>query len=707
MNLLLNVYSNVTCHISEFIEKFLQAMNEIVVKWLEFRLGLLANKNSEVFAASFSNGLLIGKILYLHDFITLEELALLVESKNVEVTKRNFKHIRIWLNNLNIECSEEVISRIINVDAEAAIRLMHSIFLTFINQGSLMFVAFKMIQNQIMLRSKTRFEVNTVYNEHVESVTKDNTLTQYIESNQHIVAWMKVRQQALLERFREKREKYHSYMQESKKPLFVPERHVNMEMRDSVIIMKRREVEPSYEELQEEQKKVRELEVFVPQQTVADQIVKKLQTAHVKQDKDDSLKTHLQKHLILDMFEMVEKSISSEFEESVKKKLLRLAGYEKQMINKMIRVKRSVETILEHVGNIEKEISDEQENISMRVIMKQRDETWQRHNIFILQQQRNDELQNRLIAERDRLNTERIYKFCRETLDSIVNVAIRYVEFHEHFGMLPFWRVLRPWFALVIRGQPIFNILEYPAEVISYRENDTFDLELNELYLKEIDRQNQIDIINFEDFMQIGKSWRHHIPDQNVIDVIFQGLKIIGFIVHRLLLSKYPKPPLPTTQDLPATEIAVSLIGVTDLNMIPLLEKILENKKIKVIQLEDAINHCLEAYKEECCLADICDKLTEITNATLQDFEEKKSGKKYTQKNRWRKGKKFSNKSHNDDGKFDLDSITVDSAMELPATVQIDTQTPKVFPVDDVKYSKKGELGKIAFEMLNVGKVLN
>lgn len=180
-----------------------------------------------------------------------------------------------------------------------------------------------------------------------------------------------------------------------------------------------------------------------------------------------------------------------------------------------------------------------------------------------------------------------------------------------------------------------------------------------------------------------------------------------------MLLAKYPKPEKPPKPDLPDFKVAVCIKGLTDLTIIPTLQKLLNRNEIAIIQLQDAINYCLEAYKNEIITEIVDEVFVEATEKSMNEIKSKPSKKLGKKSGGGKKNKKkdkspVKKKKGQKKAKSNQEMIPdVDSIMEAVKFHDKANQTPRLYPCEELVLSSKAELGKVAYELLNLGEPLN
>ncbi|GJQ72077.1 hypothetical protein Trydic_g3174 [Trypoxylus dichotomus] len=286
----------------------------------------------------------------------------------------------------------------------------------------------------------------------------------------------------------------------------------------------------------------------------------------------------------------------------------------------------------------------------------------------------------------------------------MIDIVLRRVEYKSEFGEEMPKRLLADLAALFISSKPIFDLVPNEEVIIEYEPQDDTE---EEIYLEEIDRQNAMDIRSFKSYCNFEWPWELevHVPNykqKNTLHNIEAAMNVLGHIVFRLLLAKYPKPPLKAPPDIPKVHIAACINNISDLTVLPILEKLLSERQIKVIQMEDATNYCLAAYKDEITEEYPESQFVDETEDALQKVPPKKDAKKAKPE----KNKDIKRKGEKKDKKKVTDQEQSATVLEpLYQTKQV--QTPKIYPGDEVALSHVAKIGQYAYELLQLGECIN
>lgn len=63
--------------------------------------------------------------------------------------------------------------------------------------------------------------------------------------------------------------------------------------------------------------------------------------------------------------------------------------------------------------------------------------------------------------------------------------------------------------------------------------------------------------------------------------------------------SKYPILPVWDRPSLPETDIRVCINGINDISILPRLRQLLSDRNIQIVELSQAAEYCMEAYRQE------------------------------------------------------------------------------------------------------------
>lgn len=84
-----------------------------------------------------------------------------------------------------------------------------------------------------------------------------------------------------------------------------------------------------------------------------------------------------------------------------------------------------------------------------------------------------------------------------------------------------------------------------------------------------------------------------------MIETVLFKPEFLGYIVHRALRTKYPVVSSREVPNFPEATIRVCLNGFKDMILLSTLRELLCEREIHVIELNQAVEFCINVFKEE------------------------------------------------------------------------------------------------------------
>lgn len=295
---------------------------------------------------------------------------------------------------------------------------------------------------------------------------------------------------------------------------------------------------------------------------------------------------------------------------------------------------------------------------------------------------------------------------CSEIIYDFVDIAVKIADYRQANGNhIPnsVWNELRMSF---LKNQPIFEFMDHFNDIeeeenvdkIKTEEKMNEDGEMivetdarrnseekarnekerikieEELKTKEkkrlVELERSLADAEFESYRDLTSPWDQFVPkrEEEAEEIYKLGCIVLGYIVHRLLEILYPYPAEVVSCPVPRVKVAAIILGITNATLHEQLRELLINTGIRLLTMEDAINHCLERYKQEMVDVEYID--LNIISATTRDFKRLKAKNK-TDDSKERRPKKIERSAK-------LATFQQSTAEEKQ------TQTPRLIPYDDM-----------------------
>ncbi|XP_022900706.2 sperm flagellar protein 2-like [Onthophagus taurus] len=671
-------------------------MGDVITQWLRDKLGVIVDVHDDSFLEAVLNGHLIALLLRQYNIITEKQLKTIHDTHD---TLTNITRVTLWLKCLDPSLEEDAINCFTKNKLSSTVKLFYKLYLVLTGKDQLHYTTQNVIREK--LRSNNRFKCTIVTDEY-KDIGDDiqlNPLSQPLQDQAHIIQWHRDRYRALLERCKEARNAYIASIEKSD---IKPSRPFRFRTVSEALPIEPESdtfdvlsLSETYDELKTQEKNAQEIDLPDPNPREAQKIVKKLKNKFKREQEERAMKSQMETIMVTKIWNETVRQQEEAIEMELSKKILKQSNYEKQMANKLFEIREQKQIMAQNRLLIQREMQKQADDAILKYVFVKEKESGDERSRYYLERDRTLELHRRIYAQKIRLMKERRLQMCTEALRDMVDIAIRDAEYKEAFDEEMSPKMKKDLADLFVKGKSIFDVVEDVETIIDYMPIDDFD---DEIVLEEIDRQNTLDIRNFEDYCNFV--WPYEIDAHasefvDKLDDIKLAMNILGHVIFRLLLTKYPKPALPTPPNIPKVEVAACIANIPDLTVVPILEKLLVERKIKVIQLEDTINYCLEAYKMEITVEAPESQFVSETQVAIEDVKKDKKNK--DKKKPPPKGTKPGKK-----GKEVVEIVPE----ELPFKDQM-IQTPRLFPCEEIKLTQKAELGKIAYEVLNLGEPLS
>jgi len=106
---------------------------------------------------------------------------------------------------------------------------------------------------------------------------------------------------------------------------------------------------------------------------------------------------------------------------------------------------------------------------------------------------------------------------------------------------------------------------------------------------------------DFENYRDLTAPWDEFLPkrEEKIEETSRLGCIVLGYVVHRLLEILHFSPIQVAPCPIPRVKVAAVILGITNSILHEQLRELLKDSGIRLLRMEDAINHCLKSYKQE------------------------------------------------------------------------------------------------------------
>lgn len=300
---------------------------------------------------------------------------------------------------------------------------------------------------------------------------------------------------------------------------------------------------------------------------------------------------------------------------------------------------------------------------------------------------------------------EKHQSICLEIMEDLADIAVKMADYRQaKNNHIPdfIWNECKTSF---LRNQPIFELVDDHfdnveqikdvEEIENKEETNNKEIMQNEIKMRngekirskdeieiekklkseeklvqlELERQRSLTDADFESYRDLSSPWDQFVSKEEKKDeeVIRLGCIVLGYVVHRLLEILYPYPNGTASCAVPRVKVAAVISGIINPTLHEQLRELLKNNGIRLLKMEDAINHCLERYKRE--MADVEYIDLNIVSTTTRDI------KKLQTKNKIDNSRDHQKK---------IERTTKMATSQKNSAEEKQTQTPRQIPYDDM-----------------------
>ncbi|KYN16022.1 Sperm flagellar protein 2 [Trachymyrmex cornetzi] len=584
----------------------------------------------------------------------------------------------------------------------------------------------------------SRFDVSKVSEDLASYLPSEHPLSAPLIEAADTVLWHRNKFWAITKACRRERERFEALMEYPViKPieLFVPKELPDKKQKESKILDEFTRKHPVCKTKKKYQieccpsKRILDVSC-IEDPTAAAKYIDFLKKRSKKTAKCHELKLKTQTTMMAEAWERLLRKQDRSFDEALGRRVLDQSRYEKQMLRKLCEVRDLRNRIVETRRIVDTMLLKAREN-ELRFEQYRHEETIKEEREDVeMETCRMRELHQRIREEKIRRMKEKHQDICLEIMNDLVDIAMKIADYRQANGNHIPNSIWNEWRMLFLKNQPIFEHMDYfddieEAENIEEIENEK-DMKMNEdeekngargnsaisirneegiqigktlkveenQKLVQLERQQSLTDADFESYRNLASPWDQFVPkrEKEVEEVYRLGCVVLGYIVHRLLEILYPYSAKIMDCPVPRVKVAAIILGVTNATLHKQLQELLKNTGIRLLTMEDAINHCLESYKREMVDMEYID--LNIISTTAKDIKRLEAKSKDDSRERHPKKIERSTKS---------------TSFHQNVAEEKQTQTPRQIPYDDMDpiLSDTAYIGKWTYEFLTLGQPIS
>ncbi|XP_034194308.2 sperm flagellar protein 2-like isoform X2 [Osmia lignaria lignaria] len=723
-------------------------MGEILRSWIQARLGAMIDLTPDMFGHYTRDGTLLAQMLHSYDIINRDQLETIVHTQDPALCRVNLKHLKFWLRFLGIDCDDESIAEISCGKGATSLRLFYKLYLCLEGKDRLHFITLQKEREKFVPTSK-KFEVTTVSEDPSAYEPPDHPFCSKLVKGKTEMGRFKI--PLLLRKLRRKREK----LEQPWKPYSIvqPVEYCFPKTEKSLDESKMEESEEldrfarmhrvrpkRFEQFEEEERYLEEekerfekmLEELTEEPEAAKAYVEQLKCRTKCAEMTAALKCQMQRSLLCELWERMEKKQDRSFDEAIARRTSDQCRYEKQMVSKLCEVRDQKNAMAENQRIVENMTLKANELEHRARLELEKDLACRKQKDVETECERMCELRRRLLEEKIEKIRKKHFKLCRLALQDLTSVALNIGEYRRvNDGNVPL-SLLSEWKTMFLKCQPIYD--EKFSKEMEEDEESEPEPELmadDKGWCALLERSEAQRQVLLQDYLDTNSPWNEFTPmlGEDERETFELGRVVLGYVVHRLLNALYPRPPNRAQLLLSKFKTAAILLGIGNSQLHRSIGLLLEKSGIRLVRMEDAINYCLQRYKEEMSNVEYVDStviaatndavrklrgkkrppcpppssknssISEAKGSRVTEDKETKSTTKSSKTARTRGRTRTGARGRDRDRENEKDSKMLEK----------ETQTPRNIPFDDLDpvLTDAAYIGKWVYEFLTLGEPID
>ncbi|ERE85825.1 sperm flagellar protein 2 [Cricetulus griseus] len=546
-------------------------MSEILCQWLNQELKVSRTVSPKSFAKAFSNGYLIGEVLF--KFELQSDFSEFSESRGSTAKLNNFSRLEPTLHLLGVQFDQNVAQSIITEKPGAATKLLYQLYIALQKKKK---------------TGLTGLEIQTMQ-------PQTNLRLQALKSEAF-------REQRLNRR---RQNEIMAKIQAAIIQIPKPEPNRTLKALEAQKLMKKKkEAEDvaneikKFEALIKKDLQVKEstskTSLETTDQTTADLLntysdddyFKKIQK---RLEEDAFAREHREKRrrrLLMDQLIAHEAQEEAYREEQLIHRLMRQSQQERRIAVQLMHVRHEKEVLWQNRIFREKQYEERRLKDFQDALDREAALAKQAKIDFAEQILREKETHEKIALERAQARFEKHYAICAEILDQILDLCTKVADYRLLTNNLIPHKMMHDWKELFFSGNPIY-------EQVSLRYEPT---EPTEEHVIELGKRNLLDNNDYEDYKNLVGEWA--LPEDMAGSTLPSNNYILGHVLQRLIEKSIPSQDVTAETELPSYALKGCLLGKTLSGKTTVLKCLQKDFPIRVLSIDVLVQEAIRAFHD-------------------------------------------------------------------------------------------------------------
>ncbi|XP_027257099.1 sperm flagellar protein 2 isoform X2 [Cricetulus griseus] len=603
-------------------------MSEILCQWLNQELKVSRTVSPKSFAKAFSNGYLIGEVLF--KFELQSDFSEFSESRGSTAKLNNFSRLEPTLHLLGVQFDQNVAQSIITEKPGAATKLLYQLYIALQKKKKTGLTGLEIQTMQPQTNLRLQALKSEAFRERLKNLIPRQTDFNLMRVTCRFQEKCKQMKEDIARINFEKFEKFQKLEEE--------QRHFNMEkqrlnrrrqneimakiqaaiiqipkpepnrtlkaLEAQKLMKKKKEAEDvaneikKFEALIKKDLQVKEstskTSLETTDQTTADLLntysdddyFKKIQK---RLEEDAFAREHREKRrrrLLMDQLIAHEAQEEAYREEQLIHRLMRQSQQERRIAVQLMHVRHEKEVLWQNRIFREKQYEERRLKDFQDALDREAALAKQAKIDFAEQILREKETHEKIALERAQARFEKHYAICAEILDQILDLCTKVADYRLLTNNLIPHKMMHDWKELFFSGNPIY-------EQVSLRYEPT---EPTEEHVIELGKRNLLDNNDYEDYKNLVGEWA--LPEDMAGSTLPSNNYILGHVLQRLIEKSIPSQDVTAETELPSYALKGCLLGKTLSGKTTVLKCLQKDFPIRVLSIDVLVQEAIRAFHD-------------------------------------------------------------------------------------------------------------
>ncbi|XP_024084851.1 uncharacterized protein LOC106666472 [Cimex lectularius] len=574
-------------------------MAQKVEDWIKKRVGLCLLLNSNTVGEKLYSGYVFYHLLRSYNVLSPESIAEPKKFCSAYDAKNNLNNLVPWLKLIGVNPSSRFLDQVSRKEKKHCVKLLLNIYRRLEDSNCIHLITNQM-HNQILTKTTGKFKV--------KKNLKQLPLFAFKQKINHLEIPLITHQQ-IIKRYKELKKKQEEEFNEQVRVrrLKMAERNKSVQL---VIPKFAKKFEPKSIEGGNGNDPIRAFVDSCDDRNLSQELflnctpqehVNYLRQKKVNFFSNELLRLKMQNMLLHDMWTEILATSERDFEAFFEERLRQQSECEKNLCLRLARTNCNYKSFFEQKQLINDVPETEEGYWKRQSIIQKRENDDNNERMRLL------ELHRRFKEDKSKKRGKFMGETCEDIVTDLIDLAIYQFETFKSAGVSPSKSAIADYNGLFYKGVPFYGFPDATIIETSHGRINREEYITNRMTYKDI---RQIENVSVRD--RVAEEVLNNFHAKSYLDCtglwnlgncgmdhFRENVSIHGFVINRLLEFKYPFPPQPQPPKFTHFKIRTYLRNFHDQNFINRLSALLKKFRVVVVRLNDAVNYCLKVYKKE------------------------------------------------------------------------------------------------------------